>query len=222
MGRGRAAHSFEHMFETLERGGARKAPVGYAVGVSLLPALDPATGLLPRGRYLCNLTEFHAMFVADAQFASSTTRAQIFEDLVAALEFLLTEFHEELVECIWVGGSFTTAKPDPNDIDVTFLLNHEHYSGLSGRKRDKLHKLLRAGGFEAVKLSVDGFMIVRERISNPWKAGAISTDAAPYLKERGGWDDWWSRHRSHGNKSQQPLVDDADPTRGYLEVTLDA
>lgn len=177
-------------------------------------------GLLPLGRHTCTLDEVEAAFVSAQSFATSSTRANVFADLLAAIALLQEEFDTGLIERMWIGGTFASAKEDPSDVDVTFLLSGAVHTSLSGSKRDRLAKLLRVGGFASLDLSVDGFMLVRQRVANPWLKDGVSEDAAPYMARRGAWDDWWSRHRVHGAKGAPPLEQDADPVRGYLEVVI--
>lgn len=184
-----------------------------------VPPLEP-TGLLPLGRHVCDLDEIRAAFVDATQFATSTSRDQIYADFLSALEFLREKFAVELVETVWIGGSFTTEKLDPEDIDVSFILNGVEHDQLSGTKRDKLSKLLRVGGFAALDLSVDGFMIVRHLIANPWAGAGLTEEAIAPMSKRGAWDDWWSRHRTNGAKDEPPTIEDAALVRGYLEVNF--
>lgn len=184
-----------------------------------IPAFE-ANGMLPLGRHTCDPAEFEASFVHDRRFVSSRSRQDLFSQFLAATQFLRQEFSSELVERVWVGGSFTTAKLDPSDIDVTFILNNEAYSGLSKTKQSKLGKLLRAGGFKALELSVDGFMMVRERIAQPWSGSGLGTEGTGYFPIRGAWDDWWSRNRASVLAGAEPVLADAEPVRGYVEVMI--
>ena len=179
-----------------------------------------STGMLPLGRHSCDLSEFEAVFVTASRFRGSSSRVELFADFLSAVQFLREEFSDELVECVWIGGGFTTAKIDPTDIDVTFILNWSAYDSLSNSKRGKLSKLLRAGGFKRLALSVDGFMMVRERVAQPWAGAGLGSDGADYFPLRGAWDDWWSRDRAHTTSDSPPVIEDADPVRGYVEVMI--
>lgn len=176
---------------------------------------------LPQGRHCATLDEFEQAFVLDAAFAASTTRTQAFADLLAALE-LLEQYETALVERMWLGGTFVSGKLDPGDIDVTFLLNEERYDSLSKTVQRRLFRLGRRGkGFAEAGLVVDAFFLVRSRIANPWSGpGEVSDSASTYMGIRGAWDDWWSRDRRIGLKDAPPLVEDADPVRGYVEVIV--
>jgi hypothetical protein len=185
-----------------------------------VPAFEP-TGLLPHGRFACDVEEFERVFVLDSHFDDSETRQQLFADFRSALA-LLQAIAPGIVERIWFGGGFTTGKMDPADIDATFLLNAEVHDHLDDEARGRLETLLTHGGFKGIGLSVDGFMLVRRPAANPWQNdGGVRANATPYLAKRGAWDDWWSRHRVHGTPEEKPKVEDAPPRRGYVEVIID-
>jgi hypothetical protein len=183
-----------------------------------IPALTPL-GFLPEGRHVCTLEDLESQFATNVLFSASVGRVRILGDLLSALA-LLRNFDAQLVERIWIGGSYATTKVEPSDIDVTFILNASSYASLSGSKKDKIAKLCRKGGFEGVGLKVDGFFFARERIANPWDGPGVGRHAQGYASIRGAWDDWWTRNRSAGTKEDEPMVEDADPVRGYLEVIL--
>lgn len=188
-----------------------------------IPAFE-ATGLLPHGRFACDLDEFERMFVLDARFASSAKRTPLFGDFLAALD-LVQAIMPGGVERVWIGGGFTSDKLDPSDIDATFIINEPVHEALDDEARERIEALLTHGGFKAdgIGLSVDGFMLVRRQVANPWTAdGGVRPAATPYLVRRGAWDDWWSRHRVHGTAEEKPQVEDAPPRRGYVEVIIDA
>lgn len=176
-------------------------------------------GELPHGRHACTLDEFESALVLNPVFAGSATRQRIFEDFLSAID-LLRSFDDDLLERAWVGGGFASGKLDPSDIDVTFVIAADRHRSLSRRKRDQIAKLCRKDGFAPLDLLVDGFLIVRERFANPWQGGGVIEEAQSYATARGAWDDWWTRSRNVGAKDQDPVLDDADPVRGYVEVIL--
>lgn len=177
-------------------------------------------GSMPDGRHACTLDEFEETFVLNSNFESSATRKRIFEDFLSAIE-LLRDFDDQLLERAWIGGGFASAKLDPSDIDVTFILDADRHRSLSGRQRDRIAKLCRKRGFEPLDLLVDGFFFVRERFANPWQGGGVVEEARNYATARGAWDDWWTRSRNVGGKDDDPALEDADPVRGYVEVIFD-
>jgi len=84
-----------------------------------IPELDP-NGLLPVRAHDCTLAEVRARFGA---FQASDLRSTLFarlEQLVHAMR--ASGFFEALL----VDGSFVTAKPAPNDIDLIAVLRPGH------------------------------------------------------------------------------------------------
>lgn len=183
-----------------------------------VPTLTSA-GLLPLGRFGCTVPELETRFVTAAEYAQSVTRGDIFEDFIA-VKGVFESYSPSLVESIWVGGSFTTSKIDPSDIDCLFILNEAAFVALpSNTKRARVMQL---GVKDYVKnklaLDVESFVLVRSVIANPWESHGISREAAKYTEVRGAWDDWWLRTRTSTDPTAPPTAADAEPIRGYLEV----
>ena len=86
-----------------------------------IPAFDEH-GLLPIGVHDCTLDELKARF---GGFQQTDRRPQ----LCAKLEAFVAEAKAaQIVRHILVDGSFVTAKPDPNDIDLILIVAAEHDS----------------------------------------------------------------------------------------------
>lgn len=84
-----------------------------------IPSLD-RDGFLPAGVHDCTLAELKARF---GVFQNSDRRPKLF----ARLESFLTEARAaRLVRSIIVDGSFVTARPDPNDIDLILVVARDH------------------------------------------------------------------------------------------------
>jgi hypothetical protein len=84
-----------------------------------IPLLDQH-GLLPVGVHDCTLEEIKARF---GSFQRSDRRPQLFQKLAALIaEMRSARFARYLL----VDGSFSTAKPDPNDIDLVLVLPFAH------------------------------------------------------------------------------------------------
>jgi hypothetical protein len=178
-------------------------------------------GLLPLGRYLCDLDELEATFVDGSEFEASSTREAIFKDLLSVVK-LFEGFSATLIESIWVGGSFVSSKLNPDDIDCLFVLNGVAFDALaSNALRNKLMKFNRKNFVrETLELRVESFILIRAAFANPWERGGVHPDAAPYTQVRGAWDDWWQRVRTGEGPDDPPLLESAEPKRGYLEVLL--
>jgi hypothetical protein len=69
------------------------------------------------------------MFVKGDAFSGSTTRQDVWSDWNDALALLRSAV---TVHAVWIGGSFTTAKLDPGDIDVTYIVNANEMRGIQG------------------------------------------------------------------------------------------
>lgn len=94
-------------------------------------------GLLPEGVHDCSLEEIEARFGA---FQGSERRPE--------LRFRLKEFLREakasgIVLAILINGSFVTATPDPNDIDVIMVVpaSHDYARDLRPAEYDVVSKL---------------------------------------------------------------------------------
>ena len=84
-----------------------------------IPALN-SDGLLPAGLFDCSLAEVSIRF---GSFQGSDTRLRLFarfQELVATMQ------QSALFEVLLLDGSFVTAKPAPNDIDLVAVLRPGH------------------------------------------------------------------------------------------------
>jgi hypothetical protein len=97
-----------------------------------IPDFDE-NGLLPEGIYDCDLKVLECRFVD--RFPDSPTRSGLFEEFVkwvskaAKLVPSATE---------WIDGSYVTAKPAPNDIDVVTFCDAAFLTSLSGDDEDRV------------------------------------------------------------------------------------
>jgi hypothetical protein len=107
-----------------------------------IPPLDQ-NGFLPVGMHDCTLAEIKARF---GTFQHSDRRLRLFEKLEV---FLSEAAKTGLVVSVVVDGSFVTAKPEPNDIDLIVTVPAGHsfaadlspseYAVLSKRRVHKRH-----------------------------------------------------------------------------------
>lgn len=187
---------------------------------------DEVTGFPLPGRRQIDYLAARTLLVEE--FPQSTTRAGLWQGLDRYLaRFFWLESHyqellggEKLVPALWLGGSFASSKLDPNNIDLTVLLN------------DRQATLLR--GQPGVRWLADAFSrarVVREYGLSPLEIryrplpSVFMSERLPppdqkYLRERGAWDDWWQRCRTFGVEEGAPTVESAAPRRGYLEVIV--
>lgn len=180
----------------------------------MLPPLDPATGLLPLGRHVCSADEVEIAFVKDLQFFGSPTRSTIWGHWNDALRFLQSAV---TVHAAWIGGSFTTSKWDPEDVDVTFVINAEDMRRRGPAEQQIITLFAEARVKSQLGLHVDSYALPWECLPSPGQGMNPFED--PYYITRGYWDDWWQRAR-RGPKGSPPAPEDALPRRGYLEVLI--
>lgn len=180
-----------------------------------LPIPPLSAGLLPLGRHPATLLEIEADFVKSPDFATSTTRQEIWSHYIQAFGTL-----DQVVPVLaaWIGGSFTTDKTDPDDIDVLWIVDGRRYPVLTPPEQAVVAifsqgKVLR----ERTQARVDTYVLPWEPIPVPdLQANAHDLGLAAY---RGYWDDLWLR-KIQGSKLLPRTIADALPRRGYLEVTF--
>lgn len=83
-----------------------------------IPDLDD-DGLLPVGLHECSIEELKEAF---GRFNDSDRRPRLFKDLARYLDEVA---EADVGRYLVVNGSFVTAKPDPNDIDVLLVLRDD-------------------------------------------------------------------------------------------------
>jgi hypothetical protein len=183
----------------------------------VLPSLDTSTGLLPVGRHVCAADEVESMFVSDAAFSESVSRRQIWSDWTDALALLQSAVP---VHAVWIGGSFTTSKLDPGDIDVLYVVNAEAVRALQGEQETKIVNIFNTPGQVKAELAlnVDTYLLFWECIQFPLPYG-MNVFQDQHYRTRGYWDDWWQRVQQ-GPKGSPPVPADTVPRRGYLEVPV--
>ena len=81
------------------------------------------SGLLPQGVHSCTLEEIKARF---GSFQANDRRPHLFAGLEA---FVAEARRSQIVRAIVVDGSFVTAKPAPNDIDLVIVVASAHDFG---------------------------------------------------------------------------------------------
>lgn len=182
----------------------------------MIPSLDPATGLLPLGRYAATLDEVRAAYVDAPAFAASSSRADIwaeFESATAQLRSIVP------TACVWLAGSFMTSKLDPDDIDTIYWCEDRHVAAVSDPTEKMILQLFSTNAVRRVTgLRID----TRYGEWHVYAEAASSTSAEhqSYAMRRGYWDDFWQRRRS-GAKTDPPVRTDALPRTGYVEIMLD-
>ena len=170
-------------------------------------------GLLPVGRFQCSMDEVHSCFVAAERFATSTTRADVWNRIGG---FLAEMAHlRARIPAMFLGGSFISGNVDPDDGDLSPLIDMSRIQSDNTRRA-----IFQAIANSKAVLNLDIFPIrwVPEDISRAQGLGAPGVE--DYLKDRGQWDDFWQRQVPHRDRSAF-VRSHAFPVRGYLEVIVD-
>lgn len=176
-----------------------------------------SAGHLEPGRARCSAEYVQGELVDADTFAGSTTRPEIWEHWLSVVEVA-----RELVGqvcCAWLGGSFTSTKVDPDDIDCVLVVESTLVDQVMAEGDDRSQLLAHIAGsrLRELGLRVDSYLL--SWVVNPEPA-PMTLEARQYMANRGYWDDFWQRVRS-GEKGDAACRRDALPLRGYLEVILD-
>lgn len=189
-----------------------------------IPTLTPE-GHLPPGRFRCTLEDVRDRFVLDARFSESSTRRRLFDGLIRYLSTWeeidrRSEAEESIIVAIWIAGSFASAKLDPEDVDITPIVNGLVADRFAGKHGSKKIKDLIAPHRQSVKakFGVEVFPLAWYPVISPFhvtRKGGVNQQA--YVADRGRYDDWWQRCRYQ--EEDIPSVQSCPARRGYLEVT---
>lgn len=198
----------------------------------------PAFGInghLPLGRYNVTLEQVEDRFVSDPAFADSRTRLECWLGLQSYIglwgliekKAAAVLADRRLLKTMWLGGSFISAKPNPNNVDLTLFLDGDlllecSKVGINSQISKLSH---RDGMLQRFRVSPT---IVRYRFAHsPWdmfnakrQLGAYEPEHFSYVGLRGCFDDWWCRIRPEGEDKTSPSLETGGWVRGYLEVTL--
>jgi hypothetical protein len=182
-------------------------------------------GQLPVGRHGCTLNDVEQAFVISEAFQGSSSRPDIWDGFQLGLRALTGAVR---VYQVWIGGSFTTDKVDPGDIDVTYLIDGPDHFSRPVADRTVIEAFIQRvqdpSSGEVIRphgLPIDSFVV------DWWPYEPLLGDGQPwseehwwsYLSHRGHWDDWWLRRRT-GAKGDPAKLEDSIPRRGFLEVTI--
>ncbi|WP_020419051.1 hypothetical protein [Amycolatopsis sp. ATCC 39116] len=184
-----------------------------------VPALDDATGYLPVGRHHCTIEEFRSAFVDAEQFTGTQRRKEIWthwERAKVVLGRLVP------VYAAWISGSYVSSKPEPDDMDIVFVIDGLAAERLVADEPTRARYLTAfAQGkrfHQPAGRRLDTYLVQWRPILKP--GPTMTDDEVSYYQSRGHWDDFWQRCRA-GAKDSPIVVADTIPQRGYLEVKLD-
>ncbi|WP_374118868.1 DUF6932 family protein [Allokutzneria sp. A3M-2-11 16] len=188
----------------------------------MLPELHTTSGHLPPGRYRVNLSEVQARFVAHRDFSQSSTRQLIWDGFRSYLAaWKVAEDNAgvgRVLKLIWLAGSFISMKLDPDDLDVTPVIDRHALLEAQGQRGSKaLRRLIEHRDSIVANFRVEPFVLDWVPSTSTLRPNSARSLTRDYLERRGSLDDWWQRVRPPGPKLA-PLLEDAPPRRGYLEV----
>jgi hypothetical protein len=130
--------------------------------------------------------------------------------------------HRALVEAtaggvtrIWVGGSFVSNKPDPSDVDVTYLLSAEIYDRLGREELADLDDLTERSWCVEKHMRVDaGVVRLPEEVPVPDMLPSLFSQVTnDSYRDLGRYDEVWQCTRASGMARGKVR-------RGYVEVLL--
>jgi hypothetical protein len=191
---------------TLRCHGPRAAHVEDAV----IPSLTSA-GELPRGRYPADLEEIETAFVEAPDLAGSSTRRQVWRGFLEWLDAwsqLEARLGVAVLGALWVGGSFTSLKLDPTDIDVAPIV--DRVAVLSVRGQPGAGALKRMIGHRdgiKARFQVESFPVPWQPVVHPFQRGQQPVDEVDYLRLRGTMDDYWQRLKPADGLPRSPELD---------------
>ncbi|MFF1839309.1 DUF6932 family protein [Streptomyces sp. NPDC058231] len=185
-------------------------------------------GFLPPGRYRVDPEDAERLLVLDDRFQGSQTREQLWVGLETYLSrfFDLEEQHRDsigdqgLIHAIWLGGSYVSTKLNPQNVDLTVLVDERAADSMKGLAGTRWLSSAFNRKSRLAELGVSPLRVGYRPVVSVFRAELLEPDDQAYLRERGAWDDWWQRCRPDGVDKTEPTTDTAAPRRGYLEVTL--
>ncbi|MDP9936833.1 hypothetical protein J2T11_003201 [Paenarthrobacter nicotinovorans] len=193
--------------------------------LAMMPTFDVESGHLPVGRYSCSPEDARAALVEDPRFQTSQTRADIWSNFerYLSLFFALEEKYADvlpmpLIDRIWLGGSFVSAKLDPRNVDATLHINRAAKEALKGKPGVGVFARSRGSVLEEFKVS--RLFLDYEPVVHVFRLDQLEESQRSYLAGRGAWDDWWQRRRGDGER-EAPTLETCPPRRGYLEVVFE-
>jgi hypothetical protein len=189
----------------------------------VIPDLDGATGHLPPGRYRATYEQVKARFCDHPDFVGSQKRARLwegFERYLTAWFEVEDQLGSRLLLAVWLGGSYMSAKEDPDDLDIAVVIDRDALDAADGRDGVGTAKKLMKNRTKCLSVyGVEPHPVRWVRLATPWGPDAQTLTGRDYYNDRGTLDDWMQRCPSSDVKVA-PVPEDAWPARGYLEVEL--
>lgn len=190
--------------------------------------LDEGLQHPPPGRVRLSLQEAEQSLVLHPLFDASTSRPSIWSGLIDYLgEFVRLEDRwvdilegRSLIEFLWLGGSFVSAKVDPRNLDVCVAVDATAQELLYKRAGSAwlTRAFYRDGALKRYRLSP--LALPYRAIVSPFQSHQLERPDIDYLRERGTWDDWFQRLRDPEVSDGVPRLSTVPARRGYVEVVL--
>lgn len=174
-----------------------------AGGASFVPDLRA-------GRERLDYADFIVRYAPDAQ---NGVRSNVWQHFLKATEKLRNTVP---IAAAWIGGSYTTGKPDPSDLDVVYIISSDDYARLTDEQKVRVAVYAESGALLNRGILVDSHVMHWEVFPELDHENPAQFD---YLKRRGYWDDFLQRHTT--DKFAPLTKESAVPRRGFLEVILD-
>lgn len=125
------------------------------------------------------------------------------------------------LRAVWFAGSFISDKLNPEDIDITPIINGASVEALKGHPgAGKVKQLFTERQHAVDSFHVEPFVVQWVPLASTLFPDTLSDQAQSYLRQRGGVDDWWQRLRATPGIKAKPTAAEATPRRGYLEVIV--
>jgi hypothetical protein len=193
----------------------------------VIPLLEGQPPHLPPGRYRATLGEVLERFVEG--MPTSSTRGQIWQgfmsylDAWGATEDQLRQFLDgaPLVRVAWLAGSFISGKINPNNIDLSLIIDGDSVDLCRGKPGAKRIKELAYRDGMLKRFKVSPCIVPYRFFRSPFRLQNLGpTPELDYVVNRGAFDDFWQRARPYEEPKCEPSRDSAQWRRGYLEVAL--
>ena len=174
---------------------------------AMLPTwLDRGEEFPPPGRVRMSFDAVEEMLVKHPKFTDSATRSEVWD----GLERYLTAFFRveelcadllgeaNLVHYLWLGGSFVSNNLDPNNIDVTMVVDGAAREAVRGREGSGWLTTAFERGRILRDYRVSPLEVSYRPVASPFRSSLADPVEQNYFRERGAWDDWWQRCRAPG------------------------
>lgn len=111
-----------------------------------------------------------ALWQLDSTFLEPFEENEHRKYLIDRLNAFINEFQFLGLEAeIWIDGSFSTHKPEPQDIDVVFLLDQKAVASLDSKKEQLFQELFMKREEVRIRYSLDVYFIDKDDVEDKQK-----------------------------------------------------